>query len=82
VCSVVVVTWMCQCCTGDLAIYAVAVPKSLAEVTKGFQFGSIQLTADTVYWFHLTIFVIVVVPFCFFEFQKTKPLQMITMVTR
>eukprot|EP00698_Gefionella_okellyi_P011411 TRINITY_DN3003_c0_g1_i1.p1 TRINITY_DN3003_c0_g1~~TRINITY_DN3003_c0_g1_i1.p1 ORF type:complete len:403 (-),score=66.15 TRINITY_DN3003_c0_g1_i1:72-1280(-) len=67
---------------GDLAIYAVSVPKSLAAVTGNFSIGALVLTTDTVYWFHLTIFAIVVTPFAFFDFQRTKYLQIFTMACR
>jgi len=55
---------------GDLAIYAVAVPTTLAAAT------------GQSYHLFLGIFSVVVLPFCFFNFQKTKYLQMATLFTR
>ncbi|KAL9642181.1 hypothetical protein ABK040_007184 [Willaertia magna] len=63
---------------GDLVIYAVSVPKSLRQVT-GPVFG---LTNEGTFYLYLGIFGLFVVPFCFFNFQKTKPLQYATLGTR
>eukprot|EP01121_Diplochlamys_sp_Union-15-3_P020436 TRINITY_DN7976_c0_g2_i3.p1 TRINITY_DN7976_c0_g2~~TRINITY_DN7976_c0_g2_i3.p1 ORF type:complete len:478 (+),score=25.49 TRINITY_DN7976_c0_g2_i3:55-1488(+) len=67
---------------GDLAIYSVTIPQSLAQVTHGFKMGSVTLTEKTVYYFYLGCFAAVVCPFCFFNFQKTKYLQFFTMFNR
>ena len=63
---------------GDLAIYAVSVPTSLLKVT-GPMFG---LDSKSTYYIYLGIFSCVVVPFSFFNFQKTKYLQYMTLATR
>ena len=63
---------------GDLAIYAVSVPTSLLKVT-GPMFG---LNPDSTYYIYLGIFSVIVVPFSFFNFQKTKYLQYATLATR
>ncbi|KAF0972367.1 hypothetical protein FDP41_009270 [Naegleria fowleri] len=63
---------------GDLAIYAVSVPTSLLKVT-GPMFGLSQMGT---YYIYLGIFSCVVVPFSFFNFQKTKYLQYTTLATR
>lgn len=67
---------------GDLAIYAVSVPKSVMAVTGGFHVGHRYLSADDVYYFYVLIFAIVVVPFSMFNFQKTKYLQIGTLFCR
>lgn len=63
---------------GDLAIYAVTVPKELSRVTGGV-FG---LTELEVYYIFLSGFILIITPFCFFNFQKTKYLQIATMLFR
>eukprot|EP00013_Stygamoeba_regulata_P007353 CAMPEP_0177631576 /NCGR_PEP_ID=MMETSP0447-20121125/1824_1 /TAXON_ID=0 /ORGANISM="Stygamoeba regulata, Strain BSH-02190019" /LENGTH=572 /DNA_ID=CAMNT_0019133071 /DNA_START=138 /DNA_END=1853 /DNA_ORIENTATION=- len=63
---------------GDLAIYAAAVPTSLQAVTGGWG----PFSRDDVYYVYLALFAILVVPFCFFDFQKTKYLQLFTIITR
>eukprot|EP01119_Soliformovum_irregulare_P020783 TRINITY_DN6787_c1_g1_i1.p1 TRINITY_DN6787_c1_g1~~TRINITY_DN6787_c1_g1_i1.p1 ORF type:complete len:467 (-),score=104.59 TRINITY_DN6787_c1_g1_i1:42-1442(-) len=63
---------------GDLSIYAVAIPTSLQAVTGGWWI----FTDRTVYYFYLAIFTICIVPFSFFNFQKTKYLQLFTIGTR
>jgi len=63
---------------GDLAIYAVTVPQSLATVTGGWG----GLSQNDVYYVYLAIFGGVAVPFCFFNFQKTKFLQITTATLR
>ena len=55
---------------GDLAIYAVAVPDTLAKFSGPIDLGGgIVFSAGEVYYFYLTIFALVVVPFCFFNFS-------------
>lgn len=63
---------------GDLAIYAVSVPVSLAQVTGGW--GGID--ANDVYYLYLAIFAGLAVPFCFFDFQKTTAYQVSTALLR
>eukprot|EP00164_Ancoracysta_twista_P004043 GFYU01005428.1.p1 GENE.GFYU01005428.1~~GFYU01005428.1.p1 ORF type:complete len:542 (-),score=145.14 GFYU01005428.1:249-1874(-) len=67
---------------GDLAIYAASVPKSLAAVTHAISLGSWQLTDNETYYFYLILFCSLLVPFCFFNFQKSKYLQYSTMAIR
>jgi len=67
---------------GDLAIYAVAVPRSLATVTQGIWLGSNYINQDDVYYLYLLFFSIFIVPWTFFNFQKTKILQLLTLATR
>eukprot|EP01095_Lingulamoeba_sp_RSL-Kostka_P014079 TRINITY_DN601_c0_g1_i1.p1 TRINITY_DN601_c0_g1~~TRINITY_DN601_c0_g1_i1.p1 ORF type:complete len:501 (+),score=129.76 TRINITY_DN601_c0_g1_i1:43-1545(+) len=70
---------------GDLAIYAASVPDSLAETLNGgcgFTIGSLVLDQDVMYYIWLVVFTIFVTPFCYFEFQNTKYLQMVTIVCR
>ncbi|GJP34688.1 hypothetical protein CLOM_g19099 [Closterium sp. NIES-68] len=61
---------------GDAAIYCTFVPRSL--VAFFFPENPPPWAFDA----FLTLFVAVIVPFCFFDFQKTKPLQIVTMVIR
>jgi len=63
---------------GDLAIYAVAVPSTLLKVT-GALFGMSHMGT---YRMFVALFGMVVVPFSFFNFQKTKYLQIFTLFTR
>lgn len=63
---------------GDLAIYASAVPNELASITGGWWIFS----DDSVYYAYLTLFVVLIGPLCFLNFQKTMVLQVITMVFR
>ncbi|KYQ91920.1 transmembrane protein [Tieghemostelium lacteum] len=63
---------------GDLTIYSISVPTSLTNVFGGF--GSIS--DEKVYYFYLFLFACFVVPFSLFNFQKTKYLQIITLITR
>eukprot|EP01137_Pigoraptor_chileana_P016571 Opistho-2@5947 len=75
---------------GDLAIYAVAVPKSLASVTcpepanhdgsTWHCFGS--LNSDNIHYVYVTIFAAVLGPFAFTNVQKTKYLQLATTLLR
>lgn len=61
---------------GDAAIYCTFVPRSLVA----FFFPS-----NPPVWafdMFLALFAAVIVPFCFFDFQKTKPLQIVTMLVR
>ncbi|CAI7877864.1 unnamed protein product [Closterium sp. NIES-53] len=61
---------------GDAAIYCTFVPRSL--VAFFFPENPPPWAFDA----FLVLFVAVIVPFCFFDFQKTKPLQIVTMVIR
>ncbi|KAJ5067194.1 transmembrane protein [Anaeramoeba ignava] len=63
---------------GDLSIYAATIPVSLSKTIGGF--GSIS--EDNSYYFYLLLFGVVVLPFCFFNFQKSKWLQIFTLTTR
>lgn len=78
---------------GDLAIYAVALPRTLTNVTctrptnwssdstKPWPcFGSID--SSQVYYLYLGLFALALGPFCFFNVQKTRYLQYITSFTR
>eukprot|EP01132_Coremiostelium_polycephalum_P007607 gene7607-9356_t len=67
---------------GDLAIYAVTVPTSLATVTGGYSIGSLHMTSYSVYYLYLILFAVFVTPFSLFNFQKTKYLQIVTLFTR
>eukprot|EP00026_Physarum_polycephalum_P008418 Phypoly_transcript_08502.p1 GENE.Phypoly_transcript_08502~~Phypoly_transcript_08502.p1 ORF type:complete len:470 (+),score=23.36 Phypoly_transcript_08502:93-1502(+) len=67
---------------GDLAIYAVTVPKSLVYVTGGFDIGHKSLSADDVYHLYVFIFALIVVPLSLFNFQKTRYLQICTLFCR
>eukprot|EP01133_Synstelium_polycarpum_P015855 gene15855-18841_t len=67
---------------GDLAIYATTVPTSLVKVTGPFSIGSWHLSHQEAYYFFLGLFGMFVVPFSMFNFQKTKYLQLLTLVTR
>jgi amino acid permease len=63
---------------GDLAIYAVAVPQALARVTGGWA----GLSEFEVYEIYLLCFALLAVPFCFFNVQSTKLLQVATSALR
>jgi amino acid permease len=67
---------------GDLAIYAVTIPTSLAKVTGGWCAGHWCISSYNVYFLYLAFFVVLIVPWSFFNFQKTKPLQIVTLFTR
>jgi len=67
---------------GDLAIYAVTIPKSLQTVTGGWHTSSVNVSEKNVYYVYLAIFSVFIVPWTFFNFQKTKPLQLFTIATR
>eukprot|EP01125_Pyxidicula_operculata_P012092 TRINITY_DN3965_c0_g1_i1.p1 TRINITY_DN3965_c0_g1~~TRINITY_DN3965_c0_g1_i1.p1 ORF type:complete len:469 (-),score=27.33 TRINITY_DN3965_c0_g1_i1:58-1464(-) len=67
---------------GDLAIYAVAVPNSLVEVTGAWVIGNNMVDEYKVYWIYLSFFTVLLVPFTFFDFQKTRYLQIATLITR
>eukprot|EP01116_Phalansterium_solitarium_P021969 TRINITY_DN7068_c0_g1_i1.p1 TRINITY_DN7068_c0_g1~~TRINITY_DN7068_c0_g1_i1.p1 ORF type:complete len:486 (+),score=94.24 TRINITY_DN7068_c0_g1_i1:164-1621(+) len=72
---------------GDLAIYAVTVPLSLATVVHntpdhGLQLGSLIIPGDALYYVYVALFSATIVPFSFFSFQKTKYLQIATLATR
>jgi len=60
---------------GTLSVYAVTVPKSLQTFTPTI------LGFDSYYVF-LTAFGIIVLPFCFGNFQNTRYLQMVVIVVR
>jgi amino acid permease len=63
---------------GDLAIYAVAVPVSLQRASGSWG----GLNDDEVYYVYLGIFSVLLVPLTFFDFQKTRYLQIMTLITR
>ncbi|XP_068692775.1 transmembrane protein 104 homolog [Montipora foliosa] len=65
---------LCLYLYGDLAIYAVSVTTTLEKATS----ASHQIS----YYSFLWGFVMLIGPFCFFNFQKTTYLQMFTMVMR
>ncbi|XP_033106687.1 transmembrane protein 104-like [Anneissia japonica] len=75
---------------GDLAIYAVAVPKSLMNVTcningdddKAECWKGHTISKINVYRIYLTLFTLILGPFVFFNVQKTKYLQYFTTVMR
>eukprot|EP00735_Rhodelphis_limneticus_P011629 TRINITY_DN4754_c0_g1::TRINITY_DN4754_c0_g1_i1::g.21288::m.21288 TRINITY_DN4754_c0_g1::TRINITY_DN4754_c0_g1_i1::g.21288 ORF type:complete len:504 (-),score=68.34,sp/Q8NE00/TM104_HUMAN/40.97/2e-108,Aa_trans/PF01490.13/5.1e-15,Trp_Tyr_perm/PF03222.8/8.8e-05,Trp_Tyr_perm/PF03222.8/3.1e+02,ESAG1/PF03238.8/0.35,Reticulon/PF02453.12/1.2e+03,Reticulon/PF02453.12/0.77 TRINITY_DN4754_c0_g1_i1:585-2096(-) len=76
---------------GDLAIYAVAVPKAVTNVICGesdsghdvcTSSSHMTLLWGDVYHLSLSVFAILLAPFCFFDVQKTKLLQVITTVMR
>jgi amino acid permease len=63
---------------GDLAIFAVSVPATILKAT-----GTISgLTREVTHSIYVAIFGLIVIPFSFFNFQKTKYLQIFTLVTR
>lgn len=61
---------------GDAAIYCTFIPRSLV----GFAYG--DKPPAWAFDLFLALFLILIVPFCFFDFQKTKPLQIATMAIR
>ncbi|KAL0481535.1 hypothetical protein AKO1_012338 [Acrasis kona] len=63
---------------GDTAIFAVVVPKTVMKASGNFYGLSEGLT----HALYVAIFGLVVVPFSFFNFQKTKYLQIFTLITR
>lgn len=63
---------------GDLAIYAVSVPSSMAQVTGGWG----GMSQYSVYYLYLAFFAAVAIPFCFFNFQKTSVYQISTAIFR
>jgi len=73
---------------GDLAIYAVAVPSSLKDLANEFIEGETDSTdpepkwIDNLYYLSLLAFSVCILPFCFFDFQKTKYLQYATITLR
>jgi hypothetical protein len=56
----------------------VTVPTSLQAVTGAWG----PFSEADVYYVYLAMFAVLVIPFCFFDFQKTKYLQLLTIVTR
>lgn len=73
---------LCVYLFGDLAIYAVYVPRSLVTVTGSFSLGSWHISEQDAYYIFLALFTLATAPFCFFDFQKTKYMQITTMVCR
>lgn len=74
---------------GDLAIYAVVIPKSLTNITctssgsdKDLCWKHLQITHIDAYRIYLTVFVFLVGPFVFFNMTKTKYLQVLTSILR
>jgi len=67
---------------GDLSIYAVTVPSSLTAAIGGWSLGPLQFSDQSVYYAYLCLFIVTVVPFGFFNFQKTRLLQYLTMGIR
>eukprot|EP01100_Stratorugosa_tubuloviscum_P012843 TRINITY_DN620_c0_g4_i1.p1 TRINITY_DN620_c0_g4~~TRINITY_DN620_c0_g4_i1.p1 ORF type:complete len:484 (-),score=141.89 TRINITY_DN620_c0_g4_i1:111-1562(-) len=65
---------------GDLAIYAVTVASSISSVS--ILFGETPSDHQNTYRFYVSMFFVAVLPFCFFDFQKTKYLQIATLATR
>eukprot|EP00027_Filamoeba_sp_ATCC50430_P018942 CAMPEP_0168564300 /NCGR_PEP_ID=MMETSP0413-20121227/13167_1 /TAXON_ID=136452 /ORGANISM="Filamoeba nolandi, Strain NC-AS-23-1" /LENGTH=470 /DNA_ID=CAMNT_0008595953 /DNA_START=23 /DNA_END=1432 /DNA_ORIENTATION=- len=65
---------------GDLAIYSVSVPSSLAKVTGGIPF--LNMDEHDSYYIFLAIFCVAILPWTMFNFQKTKWLQLATVITR
>lgn len=65
---------------GDLAIYAALVPKAITTVTGPDSLNLGSPWDSNYFW--LVIFCAGTIPFCFFNFQKTKYLQLITMALR
>jgi len=63
---------------GDLAIYAVIVSNSLTDFIGPL--GSLQ--TNHTYYIWLSVFALIMTPFTFFNFQKTKYLQFTTLGTR
>jgi len=63
---------------GDLSIYSVTVPQSLASVTGGFW----GMTDEGIYYLYLSLFGVFVAIMCQFNFQKTKYLQICTLLFR
>eukprot|EP00850_Spirogloea_muscicola_P023352 SM000350S13032 [mRNA] locus=s350:85248:90472:+ [translate_table: standard] len=61
---------------GDAAIYCTFVPRSMV----GFMYG--DHAPPWAFNMFLALFIVLIVPFCFFDFQKTKLLQMATMAIR
>lgn len=63
---------------GDLAIYAVSVPKSVLQVS-----GELWGLSDTnTFRFYALIFSVLIVPICYLNFSKTKYLQLFTLAMR
>jgi hypothetical protein len=73
---------LCVYLFGDLAIYAVYVPRSLVTVTGSFSLGDWHVSEQTAYYIFLALFTLGTAPFCFFDFQKTKYMQFATMFCR
>ncbi|ELR19349.1 uncharacterized protein ACA1_265540 [Acanthamoeba castellanii str. Neff] len=73
---------LCVYLFGDLAIYAVYVPRSLVTVTGSFSLGDWHISEQDAYYIFLALFTLGTAPFCFFDFQKTKYMQFGTMFCR
>jgi len=68
---------------GDLSIYAVTIPTSIMVLSpEGWKAGSWSVSQDNVYYIYLTMFAFCIIPWTFFNFQKTKILQFTTVITR
>ena len=68
---------------GDLAIYGVTIPDSLAKMSPdGIDILNMSLTQNELYNIYVIIFGILMIPISCFNFQKTKYLQLITTATR
>eukprot|EP01104_Vermistella_antarctica_P013986 TRINITY_DN432_c0_g1_i3.p1 TRINITY_DN432_c0_g1~~TRINITY_DN432_c0_g1_i3.p1 ORF type:complete len:481 (+),score=73.03 TRINITY_DN432_c0_g1_i3:143-1585(+) len=69
---------------GDLAVYATFVPLSVVDVTGALPWTihGYNLSSDQTYRLYVIVFALFTVPFTFFNFQKTKWLQIFTMITR
>jgi hypothetical protein len=65
---------------GDLAIYAVMVPKTIRKIVLGF----FDATADEAVVYHsaLAATLAITLPWVFFQFRKTTLLQLISICTR
>ncbi|GBG81387.1 hypothetical protein CBR_g32061 [Chara braunii] len=61
---------------GDIIIYSTVIPKSIVDFIYG------PVAPPSAFFVYLAIFSAFIVPFCFFDFQKTKPLQLATMGMR
>lgn len=68
---------------GDLAIYCTAIPNSLLSATGLLPYKPhFPFTQQVTYLIYLAIFIVVMSPFCFFNFAKTRYLQYATMAIR
>lgn len=67
---------------GDLAIYSVAIPNSLAVTTGNVTVLGVSASETAVYYVFLALFGVFCIVVSAFNFQKTKYLQLLTMVLR